>query len=335
MQVQIDIWGNEIENDEMLTYEKKIEQAKDALVLAADISRKYYREPLIITYSGGKDSDVMLDIAVNCLKKEDIEVVNSHTTVDAPQTVRHIEKTFKRLQGLGIATRYVNRYPVEKTMWDLIVKKQMPPTRLMRYCCNELKESSTPNRICAIGVREDESSNRKNRNLFSRGGKERKQWSLDHAHEVFHEAEENDEVFDCMMVTLAKKNEDLVCNPIYKFLEDDVWRYIKENHIEVNPLYEMGYRRVGCILCPLGGMRSMEKEAHDFPKYKQMYINAFERMMRKRKESGKDDVTGEEGYHVWETGEDVYNWWVYGKERIKGQVTITEWLKEKERKEES
>lgn len=164
--VQIDLWGNEIEQETALTYEEKIKQAQDALKLSADISRKYYNEPLIVTYSGGKDSDVMLDIALKCLNPQDIEVVNSHTTVDAPQTVKHIEKVFKRLKDQGVSTRYVNRFPVKKTMWELIVQKQLPPTRTMRYCCKELKESSTPNRVCAVGVREDESNNRKGRNLF-------------------------------------------------------------------------------------------------------------------------------------------------------------------------
>lgn len=145
---------------------------------------------------------------------------------------------------------------------------------------------------------------------------------MNHAHEVFLEAEIYDEVYDCMMVTLAKKNEDLVCNPIYKMQERDIWRYIRENDIEINPLYEQGYKRVGCILCPLGGKHSMVKEAHDFPKYRQIYINYFEKMLKVRKDSGKDDITGREGFHVWKTGQDVYDWWVYGKYDTKGQMTI-------------
>ena len=54
---QIDLWGNETEDEKVLTYTEKIEQAKDVLRLAAEISWDYYQEPLIITYSGGKDSD--------------------------------------------------------------------------------------------------------------------------------------------------------------------------------------------------------------------------------------------------------------------------------------
>lgn len=167
---QIDLWGNE-QADESLSYEQKIEHAIQVLKLAAQISMEYYQKPLIITYSGGKDSDVMLNIAIDCLEPDEMEVMNSHTTVDAPETVRHIEKVFRDLKEVGIKTSYKNRYPVEKTMWELIVEKQFPPTRFARYCCEKLKESSTPNRIIAVGVREDESSNRKGRDAFTyRGG---------------------------------------------------------------------------------------------------------------------------------------------------------------------
>ena len=167
---QYNIFGEEEELEQEKSYSEKIQEAKDILTLAKDISLKYYHEPLIIAYSGGKDSDVMLDIALSCLKNEEMEVRNSHTTVDAPQTVKHIEKVFSRLNGMGISTKYKNRFPVEKTMWSLIEKNQMPPTRLMRYCCAELKESQTPNRIAAIGVRADESNNRRGEKGFQVGG---------------------------------------------------------------------------------------------------------------------------------------------------------------------
>lgn len=46
----------------------KIKQAEKVLKLAADMSKTYYHAPLIVCYSGGKDSDVLVDIALNCLK---------------------------------------------------------------------------------------------------------------------------------------------------------------------------------------------------------------------------------------------------------------------------
>lgn len=148
----------------------KIDNAYRALRLAADMSEKYYGEKLIVCYSGGKDSDVCLRLAEECLGNN-FEVLNSHTTVDAPETVKYIEKVFKRCEEKGIKTIYKNRYPVEHTMWELIEKKHMPPTRIVRYCCSVLKETGTAGRFAVLGVREAESVNRRGREIFGvRGG---------------------------------------------------------------------------------------------------------------------------------------------------------------------
>ena len=162
------------------TLNEKIDKAKRTLILAADMSKTYYGAPLILTYSGGKDSDVMLHLAEISLKADEYEVLNSHTSVDAPETVYHIREVFKRLNAKGVNTKI--NYPKDKdgntiTMWNLIPKKKMPPTRLQRYCCAVLKETSTPNRLAALGVRKDESTGRQGRDTFgTRGGRVRSQW---------------------------------------------------------------------------------------------------------------------------------------------------------------
>ena len=48
-----------------------------------------------------------------------------------------------------------------KTMWNLIPKKKIPPTRLVRWCCSELKESGGKGRLLITGVRWSESQNRR------------------------------------------------------------------------------------------------------------------------------------------------------------------------------
>lgn len=108
-----------------------------------------HEEPYYLCYSGGKDSDVIRILAELAGVKHDI--VNNHTTADAPETVRYI----RSIPNIQIS------YP-EMTMWDLIVKKGMPPTRLMRYCCEELKERGGAGRVKITGVRWAESSKRKN-----------------------------------------------------------------------------------------------------------------------------------------------------------------------------
>ena len=85
--------------------EQKIEDSKNVLKLASEMSLEYYHKPLILTYSGGKDSDVLLQLAIECLKPTDFEVLNSHTTVDAPETVYYIRDRFKELEKMGINCR--------------------------------------------------------------------------------------------------------------------------------------------------------------------------------------------------------------------------------------
>ena len=76
--------------------------------------------------SGGKDSSVLTHITMKAGCP--FEVVHNHTTVDAPETVYFIREKFKRLRAAGIKAEIV--MPKE-TMWQLIVRKKTPPTRLI------------------------------------------------------------------------------------------------------------------------------------------------------------------------------------------------------------
>ena len=70
--------------------------AIERLRMASDMSLRLYKQPLVITYSGGKDSDVLLHLA----GKAGIpyEVLHSLTTADAPETVYHVKNTFRKLE---------------------------------------------------------------------------------------------------------------------------------------------------------------------------------------------------------------------------------------------
>ena len=286
------------------------------------MSKIYYGKPLIVTYSGGKDSDVMLHLAESCLNTNDFEVLNSHTTVDAPETVYHIRKVFKRLNEKGINTTVDYHKKADGTnitMWNLIPQKLMPPTRIVRYCCQVLKETGTPNRICALGVREAESTKRQGRDIFAtRGGKytEALFFSLDHALEVHQESQEiQDDAWDCTLIKQMKENSDTMVNPIYRWLDTDIWDYIRKENIVVNPLYSKGYDRVGCIGCPLASYHQRIKEFNDYPQYKKAYIKAFDKMLEVRREKGKKCE--------WKTGQEVFDWWIEeGKHNIKGQLEL-------------
>ena len=308
--------------------EGKIETAKRALKLAADMSKTYYGKPLTVTYSGGKDSEVLLRLAMECLKPDEFRAMNSHTTVDAPQTVYHIRKVFERLDREGIDTEI--KKPVYKgeptTMWKLIVQNGMPPTRIARYCCKVLKEAGTPKQMCALGVRGAESKGRSDRGVFGTRARRKQDtawFGLDHSEQVFkdalktaddlgHDARGGD-AFDCKLIESAKKNKELVINPIIDWADTDVWEFIRDRKCEYNPLYDMGYSRVGCVGCPLASRKTRMRDFKNFPKYKDNYIRAFDRMLEARKALGKDDTLLKPGWFeagVWYTGKDVFSWWM-------------------------
>lgn len=86
----------------------KEQKAIERLKLAAEMSETYYGKPLIVTTSGGKDSDVCIALALAA--GINFEVQHNHTTADAPETVYHEqEDTYKLLlaseQARGLQLR--------------------------------------------------------------------------------------------------------------------------------------------------------------------------------------------------------------------------------------
>lgn len=308
--------------------EDKINKAIEAFKTAEKIARDFYDKPVVVTYSGGKDSDVLLDLAIK--SGISFEVSHSITTVDAPQTNRHVNKVFAELKEKGI--KAYKKMPIYKgkpiNMFSLIAQKGIPPTRLVRYCCGVFKEGTEKNKVVALGVRAAESKRRQNRDIFSTSvGKlaNSKHFSLSHVQEVFKDAKEQDEVWDCTLVTTARKHKTILVNPIYDWSDAEIWEYIHENNIAYNELYDMGYSRVGCILCPLANKREKQRDILTFPAYKERYIKAFEKMLEVRKERGKDDGNG----GVWKDAESVFRWWIEDK-TIKGQMKFDFLEEEKE-----
>lgn len=270
------------------------QSAMDRLKTASEMSLRLFGQPLVITYSGGKDSDVLLHLAE--ASGIPFETLHSLTTADAPETVRHVRETFRRLESKGIkcnVDKHVNPDGTRITMWNLIPRKLLPPNRLVRYCCSALKEGDGSGRFVATGVRWAESpARKKNRGNLEVIASKRKDSLI-----LSNDNDESRRLFETCQIKGKR-----VVNPIIDWADADVLDYAEAERVQMNPLYCEGFARVGCVGCPLAKKQARLVEFSRWPKIKAAYIRAFDRMLEERARRGK--------VSAWQSGVDVYHWWL-------------------------
>jgi len=218
-------------------------------------------EGYYLAFSGGKDSQCIYELAKMANIKFDAYF--HFTTVDPPELLRFIKENYPDV----IWTR------PEKTMWQLIENKCMPPTRIVRYCCDYLKEQGGKDRVVITGVRNSESAKRKNRKMAE---------------------------------TCYKSKTKFFLNPIIDWTEKDVWQFIKERNLPYCRLYDEGQKRIGCIMCPMQTQKGRLKDIERYPNFYKAYLKAFRKMIAKNKEKGLAHIQ-------WNSPEEVMNWWIYQK----------------------
>lgn len=234
-------------------------------------------EGYYIAFSGGKDSCVVKALADMAGVKYDAHY--NHTSVDPPELIYFMREKHPDV---------IFDYPKDKngnriTMWSLIPQKGYPPTRISRYCCAELKESQGHGRFVVTGVRQAESIKRSHRGGLEVGdtkyGK-RQIFDVDNV--------------ETQMIRNCMQRSSRILNPIIDWTTEDVWEFIKTYNVPYCKLYDEGYTRLGCIGCPMATKEMRLREFERYPKYKEAYMRAFARMVKRQNEkikSGKAKQT--------------------------------------------
>lgn len=248
-------------------------------------------EGYYLAFSGGKDSVVIKALADMAGVKYDAHY--NHTSVDPPELIYFIREHHPDVKI---------EYPRYKdgsriTMWNLIPKKKMPPTRITRYCCEFLKEHGGDGRFTVTGVRWAESVNRRNSRAgleISDSTKTRKRLCAD-----------PDNPDNAEMARFCSTKGKHILNPTIDWEDEDVWEFIHRYEIPYCCLYDQGYTRLGCIGCPM--TRGAARELEAYPKFKKAYLKAFEKMLEERAKAGKTTE--------WKTPEEVMKWWLQEEQR--------------------
>lgn len=162
-------------------------------------------------------------------------------------------------------------YP-EKPLLVKMIDKQFPPMRHMRWCCEIYKESGGGGRRVITGMRKAESAKRKKRKPVEFCFKDKTKQYI---------------------------------NPIMFWSDCDVWEFIKQENLPYCSLYDDGWKRIGCLFCPMAGKHRMV-EAKRYPNYVKYFIRHFERLYQWRKENDKP-------LRSWNSGEEMFWWWLKEK----------------------
>ena len=179
----------------------------------------------ILAYSGGKDSDVLLEIA----KKSKLKFVANwaNTSNETSETYLHVKKRIGDIEH-----NYMN--PKEGYYQWIKRKNYLIPTRLMRNCCSTYKEGQLKKYydkdkelIQITGVRKLESIKRS-----------KYQKIMDYDFDTNLRGSSN---MPKLWKTLA---------PIVEWSDLDIWVYLFMNNISFNKQYKYGFERCGCLICP-------------------------------------------------------------------------------------
>lgn len=195
--------------------QKKIDRA---IRLLQGVQNGYDGE-IEVAYSGGKDSDVILQLA----KESGIRyrAIHKSTTIDPPGTIAHVKE-----MGVEILRPKIS-------FFNLVAKKGLP-SRFYRFCCEQLKEYKVCNKAI-IGVRKAESSKRaaiyKEPTECRYYGEKKEE---NHVEAIYPILEWTDE--DVRNFIIDRK---LKLAPIY---------YNSGGQIDVS-------KRLGCMCCPLASQR--------------------------------------------------------------------------------
>lgn len=286
--------------------QEKIEHSIKLLKTYQDVALSRCPKGYIVGYSGGKDSDALVELFF--ISGVKFHIIHNHTTIDAPETVYYIRKRMKEFESRGATTEII--YP-EKTIWQLIFDKGIFPTRLTRFCCSELKEKKLPeyrHAVYSFGVRKSESVKRaKNRDEIEMRN------NINKKSQNFRFDDE-----DCKVIDTCYSNNYVVVNPIVDWTEKDVYQFLESvglDKTKLNPLYSKGQCRVGCIGCPVS--TNQKADLSLYPKYKQAYINVANKILN------SSDCT-----LPFKNGEEFIDWWI-------SSLSIDDWkhlhdLKEKQ-----
>lgn len=220
--------------------QKKIDRAIKLIQNASKIASDNGCPKIEVAYSGGKDSDVILELTK--MANVPYRAIYKNTTIDPPSTIKHaIEMGAEVLRP--------------KYRFFELVRQMGLPIRRNRFCCGYLKEYKVLD-YAIVGIRRDESRQRKSR--YKEPEMCREYSKKEKVRQYFPILD-----WDAKDVEEFIKERKIRCAPIY---------YDEKGNFHVE-------RRLGCMCCPLASKNKRIAQFKKYPNMVKAYIRAGKEWM--------------------------------------------------------
>lgn len=208
-------------------------------------------EVFLVSFSGGKDSQVLLDLVSRTIPASDFIIVYSDTGYELPTSLELYDEVqdFYEQKYPGIRFELAKNHQQVLQYWD----EMGSPSNIHRWCCGVMKtaplyiklkkivgKGRQPHVLSFIGTRADESLRR---STYSKIAKD------------------------------AKHTNVVNVSPILEWSTTEVWLYILFYNLPFNKAYRMGLGRVGCVSCPFGSDWNDYLCNHLFPKTTKPFLD--------------------------------------------------------------
>jgi len=258
-----------------MNLQQKIDTAIELIRKSEKLALQYSEDGFHLAFSGGKDSQVIYELAKMAGVKFYAQM--QITTLDPPELLSFIRKNYPDV---------IFERP-KMNFFELIKHKKMLPTRVARYCCQYLKESAGGGKVTILGVRKAESVKRSKRKEIELLG-----------HKFSGTYDEFNIAVEQKHICVGGKDK-IVLNPIIDWSTKYVWNFIRKYNLPYCSLYDKGYKRIGCIFCPMSNKKNKALDRIKHPGIE-----------RKIKQSIQYLIDNNYLNHYNCTADEAFDWWV-------------------------
>lgn len=237
----------------------------------------------IASFSGGKDSQVVLDLVTRAIPPSEFEVIYSDTGYELPPSLDLYEDVKRYYHERFPALKFSTTRNHESVLnyWDKIGT----PSDTHRWCCSVMKtaplyrslkvDGNKQARVLAFeGVRTEESVRRSSYNRIGKG---------------------------------VKHSFVINARPIFEWNTTEVFMYLLLHKLPINEAYRVGKPRVGCIFCPFGSPWDDMIVNKIYPTALKPFLSKIESIVRERKIPNAKEYVAERYWKLRSSGTNVRN----------------------------